>query len=77
VAGTLSRSAAGFEREFVLTRLGEHPSLGDKLSRFFGAVSTVKTMMAQLALATGPRLGRMQVRLGHRLGCMKGKERRG
>jgi hypothetical protein len=42
---------------FILIRFSEDPSCGDELPRFFGAVSTGKTTMARLALATGPRLG--------------------
>jgi hypothetical protein len=62
---------------FILIRFGEDPSLGDKLPWFFGVVYTGKMMRARLVLATGPHLGRVQGRLGHWLGCVKGKERRG
>jgi hypothetical protein len=62
-AGTLSRGAAGFERGSVLIGFSEDPMLGDKLPRFSDAASTGKTM-ARLALANGPRLGRVQGRLG-------------
>jgi hypothetical protein len=76
-ARTLSRSITGFERGFVLIQFGEDPSCGDELPRFFGAVSMRKTMMAGLTLATGPHLGRVQGRLGHWMGCVKGNEGRG